>query len=58
MDFEDDEFIKREQLDGLLFEAYEEPIKELTLLLQINEYNDIYIKCSTDSVGIFVLYIL
>ena len=58
MDFEDDEFIKREQLDDLLFEAYEETIKELTLLLQINEYNDIYIKCSTDSVGIFVLYIL
>lgn len=27
MDFEDEEFIKREQSDDLLFEAYEEPIK-------------------------------
>ena len=32
MDFEDEEFIKREKLDDLLFEAYEEPIKELMLL--------------------------
>ncbi len=27
MDFEDEEFIKREQSDDLLFEAYDEPVK-------------------------------
>ena len=27
MDFEDEEFIRREQSDDLLFAAYEEPIK-------------------------------
>ena len=32
MDFEDEEFIKREKSDDLLFEAYEEPVKELMLL--------------------------
>ena len=28
MDFEDEEFIKREQSDDLLFEAYDEPVKQ------------------------------
>lgn len=33
MDFEDEEFIKREQSDDLLFEAYEEPIKSKAIKL-------------------------
>lgn len=33
MDFEDEEFIKREQSDDLLFEAYEEPIKAKAIKL-------------------------
>lgn len=33
MDFEDEEFIKREQSDDLLFEAYDEPIKSKAIKL-------------------------
>lgn len=33
MDFEDEEFIKREQSDDLLYEAYEEPIKSKAIKL-------------------------
>ena len=33
MDFEDEEFIKREQSDELLFEAYDEPIKSKAIKL-------------------------
>ena len=33
MDFEDKEFVKREQSDDLLFEAYEEPIKTKAIKL-------------------------
>ena len=33
MDFEDKEFIKREQSDDLLFEAYEEPVKSKAIKL-------------------------
>ena len=33
MDFEDEEFIKREQSDDLLFEAYEEPVKSKAIKL-------------------------
>ena len=35
MDFEDEEFIKREQLDDLLFEAYDEPVKTKAIKLAI-----------------------
>ena len=34
MNFEDEEFIKREQSDNLLFEAYEEPIKTKAIKLK------------------------
>ena len=33
MDFEDEEFIKREQSDDLLFEAYDEPVKSKAIKL-------------------------
>ena len=33
MDFEDEEFIKREQSDDLLFEAYDEPVKTKAIKL-------------------------
>ena len=36
MDFEDEEFIKREQSDDLLFEAYDEPVKTKAIKLAKN----------------------
>lgn len=40
MNFEDEKFIKEEQSDDLLFEAYEEPVrsKAIKLAKQAQEY--------------------
>ena len=45
MDFEDEKFIKREQSDDLLFEAYDEPVKSRAIKLakQALEINSVHV---------------
>ena len=53
MDFDDEEFIKREQSDDLLFEAYDEPVKTKA----IKQGEELLKLCESDNLGIRYLII-